>query len=65
VGQATAAWRYLRGRIGDLLGGLTRLAGTQRGSQPLLVGPLGDGEQAETLCGTLKVRCHQCRPLPL
>ncbi len=63
--QATVAWRDLRSRHGDLLGSLMRLAGTQAGPQPLLVGPLADATQAETLCGSLKVRGHHCRPLPL
>ena len=64
-GQATAAWRDLRNRYGDLIGNLMRLAGTQQGPQPLLVGPLADAEQAEALCGNLKGRGQRCRPLPL
>ena len=63
--QAASAWRQLRSRHGDLLGDLSRLAGLQDGSQPLLVGPLADAEQAQSVCGTLRVRGQSCSPLAL
>ncbi len=63
--EAAAAWRRLRGTYADLLGPLNRLAGTQDGPQPLLVGPLAGAEQAQSLCGSLKARGQDCRPLPL
>jgi len=63
--RATVAWQRLRGAHADLLGNLSRLAGTQKGPQPLLVGPLSSGEEAQDVCGSLKIRGHQCRPLPL
>lgn len=63
--QATDAWRQLRTKNTDLLGDLTRLAGVQDGPQPLLVGPLGDAEEAQDVCGSLEARGHRCRPLSL
>ena len=63
--QAAAAWRQLRSQHGDMLGELTRLAGVQDGSQPLLVGPLADAERAQSLCGTLRGRGQDCRALAL
>jgi tetratricopeptide (TPR) repeat protein len=63
--QAASAWRQLRSQYNDLLGDLTRLAGVQDGQQPLLVGPLADAEQAQSLCGTLRGRGQHCRALAL
>ncbi len=63
--QATSAWRQLRAQQGDLLGELTRLAGVQDGRQPLLVGPLSDATQADTLCGKLRQRGQPCDSVAL
>lgn len=63
--SATGAWQQLKAKNSDLLGDLSRLAGTQDGPQPLLVGPLADPEEAQNVCGSLEARGHQCRPLPL
>lgn len=63
--QAASAWRRLRAAHADLLGNLSRLAGAQEGSQPLLVGPLVSADQAQSLCSTLKGRGQECRALPL
>jgi Flp pilus assembly protein TadD len=63
--QATAAWRQLRTQYGDVLGGLSRLAGVQEGPQPLLAGPLASAEKAQSLCDTLSARGQHCRALPL
>ena len=63
--RATVAWQRLRGEHADLLGSLSSLAGTQQGAQPLLVGPLSSAEEAQDVCGSLKLRGYQCRPLPL
>jgi Flp pilus assembly protein TadD len=63
--QVAAAWRELRARHAPLLGGLTRLAGTEGGPQPLLVGPLASAEQAEGLCGSLRSTGQACRAVPL
>jgi Flp pilus assembly protein TadD len=63
--QAASAWRALRSQHGDVLGELSRLAGVQDGSQPLLVGPLADAEQAQSVCGTLRVRGQSCSALAL
>ena len=63
--QAASAWRQLRGQYGDLLGGLSRLAGVQEGPQPLLAGPLSSADQAQSLCDTLSARGQHCQALPL
>lgn len=63
--EASQAWRQMRAKHDGLLGGLTRLAGVQDGAQPLLVGPLGDAERAQALCGNLEVLGYTCRPLAL
>jgi Flp pilus assembly protein TadD len=63
--QARSAWNQLRAKHQDLLGQLTRLAGAQDGAQPLLVGPLANADQAQALCGSLKGRGQDCRPLAL
>ncbi|HEX5079190.1 MAG TPA: tetratricopeptide repeat protein [Geminicoccaceae bacterium] len=63
--QAAAAWRQLRSQYGDVLGGLSRLAGVQEGPQPLLAGPLASAEKAQSLCETLSARGQHCRALPL
>jgi Flp pilus assembly protein TadD len=63
--QATAAWRQLRSQYGDVLGGLSRLAGVQEGAQPLLAGPLASAEKAQLLCDKLSARGQHCRALPL
>jgi hypothetical protein len=55
----------VRAEHGDLVQGLTRLAGTQEGPQPLLVGPLGTPEQAQDLCGSLRRHGYACRAVPL
>lgn len=65
AGQAVSAWRNLRSQHGDVLGDLTRLAGLQDGSQPLLVGPLADADRAQSVCGTLRGRGQSCRALAL
>jgi Flp pilus assembly protein TadD len=63
--QAKSAWSRLRATHKDLLGQLSRLAGIQDGPQPLLVGPLANADQAQSLCGTLKGRGQACRALAL
>jgi Flp pilus assembly protein TadD len=63
--QASSAWNRLRAKNQDLLGQLSRLAGTQDGPQPLLVGPLAGADEAQALCGSLKGRGQDCRPLAL
>jgi Flp pilus assembly protein TadD len=63
--QATFAWRQLRAEHQDLLGQLSRLAGVQDGAQPLLVGPVVNAAQAQSLCNDLAMRGQRCRPLPL
>jgi Flp pilus assembly protein TadD len=63
--QATTAWRQLRAQYGDLLGGLSRLAGVQEGPQPLLAGPLESAAKAQSLCDSLSARGQHCRALPL
>jgi len=65
AGQAVSAWRQLRSQHGDVLGELSRLAGVQDGSQPLLVGPLADAERAQSVCGTLRGRGQSCSALAL
>jgi Flp pilus assembly protein TadD len=63
--QAAAAWRHLRAQHGDLLAPLTRLAGVQDGGQPLLVGPLTEEAQAQSVCGKLRQRGQSCEALAL
>jgi tetratricopeptide (TPR) repeat protein len=63
--EASAAWRQLRTQHGDLLGRLTRLAGVERGRQPLLVGPIASADQAQSLCTQLQGRGQACRALAL
>ncbi len=63
--QAASAWRQLRSQYRDQLGQLSRLAGVQDGRQPLLVGPLTDASQAESLCDTLRGHSQSCRALAL
>ncbi len=63
--QVTDAWRQLRGKYQDLLNQLDRLAGSEDGSQPLLVGPIMTAEQAEGLCRDLIERGQACRPMAL
>jgi hypothetical protein len=63
--QASSAWRQLRAEHQDLLGQLSRLAGLEDGVQPLLVGPVVNAEQAQSLCNDLAVRGQRCRALPL
>ena len=63
--QAASAWRHLRAQHGDLLAELTRLAGVQDGRQPLLVGPLTDAPQAQSVCSTLRQRGQSCEALAL
>ncbi len=63
--QAASAWRQLRTQQADLLGELTRLAGVQDGRQPLLVGPLSDPTQTDSLCGKLRERGQRCESVAL
>lgn len=63
--QAASAWRQLQAQHVDLLSRFDRLAGAEKGRQPLLVGPLGTAEKAESLCGTLTDRGQTCRPMAL
>ncbi|MGI9491996.1 MAG: tetratricopeptide repeat protein [Geminicoccaceae bacterium] len=63
--QAASAWRQLRADHQDLLSSFDRLAGSQQGSQPLLVGPLATVEAAEQLCDNLEGRGQTCRALAL
>lgn len=63
--RVASAWREMRQRHQDVLGELDRLAGTEQGSQPLLVGPLATAKTAEQLCGTLEGRGQTCRALAL
>lgn len=63
--QVASAWRQMRTNHSELLGELDRLAGTEQGSQPLLVGPLANAKAAEQLCNTLKGRGQSCRALAL
>ncbi|MDX1541726.1 MAG: hypothetical protein R3349_10015, partial [Geminicoccaceae bacterium] len=62
---AASTWRGMKSEHDDLLGGLTRLAGASSGPQPLLVGPINDAERAQSLCGSLRNRGEDCRPVPL
>lgn len=61
---ASKAWRAMKSEHAELRG-LNRLAGASSGAQPLLVGPVADAEQAESLCGSLRSRGASCRPVPL
>ncbi|MGI9434022.1 MAG: tetratricopeptide repeat protein [Geminicoccaceae bacterium] len=63
--QVTSAWRTLRGKYKDLLGGFERLAGAESGPQPLLVGPLASSKTAEGLCADLELRGQACRAIAL
>lgn len=63
--QAASAWRQLQAQHVDLLSRLDRLAGAEKGRQPLLVGPMATAEKAESLCGNLAERGQTCRPLAL
>lgn len=63
--QAASAWRQLQGQHVDLLSRFDRLAGAERGRQPLLVGPIATAEKAESLCGDLSSRGQTCRPMAL
>ncbi|MGH6915612.1 MAG: tetratricopeptide repeat protein, partial [Geminicoccales bacterium] len=63
--QASAAWRALSVKYGDLLGKMSRLAGVQEGPQPLLAGPIASAAQAQSLCEELEARGQHCRALPL
>jgi Flp pilus assembly protein TadD len=63
--QAAAGWRRLRSQHPDVLEGMSRLAGIQDGSQPLLVGPLTDAGSAQALCNDLQSRGQTCRALAL
>lgn len=62
---AAQAWRGLKSRHADLLGGYVRLAGVQAGAQPLLVGPVASAQRAESVCGGLRGRGQSCRAVPL
>lgn len=63
--RAAAAWRELRRRFPQELSGLTRLSAAEPGPQPLLVGPLADGDEAERLCVLLREAGGPCYPLRL
>lgn len=63
--DVASAWRTMRSQYRDVLGDLDRLAGTEQGSQPLLVGPLANAKVAEELCATLQGRGQPCRALAL
>ncbi|NJO36390.1 MAG: tetratricopeptide repeat protein [Rhizobiales bacterium] len=63
--QVASAWQQLRAQHGDLLSRFDRLAGAERGRQPLLVGPMATVEKAESLCGDLANRGQSCRPMAL
>lgn len=63
--QANSAWQQLRAQHGDLLNRLDKLAGAEKGRQPLLVGPVATSEQAESLCNDLAGRGQSCRPMAL
>jgi Flp pilus assembly protein TadD len=65
AGQVATAWRQLRAKHTDLLDRLDRLAGSEDGRQPLLVGPIMTAEQAEGLCRDLIDRGEACRPMAL
>jgi cell division septation protein DedD len=60
---AQAAWRRLRGAHAELLGGMTRMAGSEGGRQPLLVGPLATEEDADRICRALVARGESCEKL--
>lgn len=60
-----AAWRQMRQQHTDLLSQLDRLAGAERGRQPLLVGPIATAEKAENLCSNLADRGQACQPMAL
>lgn len=63
--QVASAWRRLRAEHNELLGEFDRLAGTEQGSQPLLVGPLGTAKTAEQLCNNLEAQGQACKALAL
>ncbi len=63
--QAASAWQDIRSAHEDLLGNFGRLAGTEQGAQPLLVGPLATAKDAERLCGNLEIRGQACKALAL
>jgi tetratricopeptide (TPR) repeat protein len=62
---SAAAWRNLRRDHPELLGGMTRLADTQGGRQPLLVGPVASEAEADRLCGELARRGAACSKLSI
>jgi len=63
--QVASAWRQLRADHTDLLSQYDRLAGSEDGRQPLLVGPIMQAKQAEGLCRDLNNRGLTCRPMAL
>ena len=63
--QVASAWRKLRTDHGELLGKLDRLAGTEQGRQPLLVGPLASAKAAEQICSSLTTQGQVCKALAL
>ena len=60
---AQAAWRRLRGAHAGLLGGMTRMAGSEGGKQPLLAGPLATEADADRICRALVARGEPCEKL--
>lgn len=60
---AQAAWRRLRGTHAGLLGGMTRMAGSEGGKQPLLAGPLATEADADRICRALVARGEPCEKL--
>lgn len=63
--RAAAAWRQLQRRFPAELGGLARLKAAEPGPQPLLVGPIAEGGEAERLCAALRAGGAGCDPLRL
>ncbi len=63
--QVASTWQKLRGEYKELLGEFDRLAGTEQGRQPLLVGPLASATAAEEICANLKARGQSCKALAL
>jgi Flp pilus assembly protein TadD len=63
--STAAAWRKLRRDNADLLGGMTRLAGSGGGRQSLLAGPIVSEAEADRLCRELASRGVECGKLKI
>ena len=63
--EAASAWRQLRTQHVDLLSRFDRLAGSEDGRQPLLVGPMATAETAESVCDSLSELGQTCQPMAL